>query len=106
MTATITDVSIREAQPFEIDCWDELVRQFPNHRVTHTRAWIDSLVASGFGRPLYLVFQRGDDLVGCIPGLVVSIGPWRLFGSPRVGWQTLSMGPAFDPSRITTSELL
>ena len=106
MTATMTDVRVREAQPSELDRWDELVRRFPNHRVTHTRAWIDSLVASGCGRPLYLLFERGDEVVGCLPGLVVSVGPWRLFGSPRAGWQTVSMGPAFDPERMTTGELL
>src|SRR5690606_7288881 len=33
-------------------------------------------------------------------------GPLRLFGSPLPGWQTVSMGPVFDPELVTTADLI
>lgn len=102
---TATGVHLREASSEEVERWDELVTRFENHRVVHTRAWIQSLEACGFGRPLYLVFERDGAIVGCLPGLLVRLGPLRLFGSPLPGWQTVSMGPAFDPLLVSTAEM-
>ena len=99
-------VLVREATPEEQSGWDELLRRFPNHRVVHTRAWIDSLEACGKGRPLYLVFEKHGEIVGCLPGLVARLGWVRLFGSPLPGWQSVSMGPVFDPLRLSTRELI
>jgi hypothetical protein len=99
-------VRIREAEAGDLVGWDALVRQFPNHRLVHTRAWLDSLDAAGFGSPLYLLFESDGAVVGCLPGLIRRVGPWRLFGSPLAGWQTVSMGPAFDPARLSTATLL
>src|SRR2546430_15201898 len=95
---------VREATPDELANWDAIVRRFPNHRVPHMRAWIDALGASGCGRPLYLVLENGsgNGIVGCFPGLLVNVGRWRIFGSPLAGWQTVSLGPAYDPARFST----
>ena len=56
--------------------------------------------------PVFIVFEKGHDLVGCLPGLVSRIGPVRIFGSPLAGWQTGTMGPVFDKDRISTDEML
>jgi predicted ATP-grasp superfamily ATP-dependent carboligase/CelD/BcsL family acetyltransferase involved in cellulose biosynthesis len=105
MTGTASLTTVREASAAEREPWDILVRRFP-HRVTHTRAWIESLAASGCGRPVFLLFERDGDVVGCLPGLLSSMVGWRLFGSPLPGWQTVSMGPVFDPARLCTAELV
>lgn len=106
MTATATGhLVIREAGATDLDRWDEIVRRFDNHRVTHLRSWIDSLAASGCGEPLYLLFERDGEVVGCLPGLVTTLGGLKLYGSPLEGWQTVSMGPAWDPSRLTSAEI-
>jgi D-aspartate ligase len=94
---------IREATPEEYGRWDTIVRRFPNRRLTHTRAWIDALGASGCGRPLFLLLESAGEIVGCFPGLLVTVGRVRLFGSPLAGWQTVSLGPAFDPERFSTA---
>ena len=99
-------IVVREASAAELEGWDALVRRFPNCRVVHTRGWIRSLEASGKGRPLYLVFERSGEVVACLPGLRVTVGPFRVFGSPLPGWQTMGMGPVFDPARVSTRELL
>ncbi len=99
-------VTVRSASPAELEQWDTLVRGFPHCRVVHTRAWLRSLEACGKGRPLYLVFEKAGEVVGCLPGLLTSTGPFRIFGSPLPGWQTASMGPLFDPTRISTRELV
>src|SRR5207253_5205910 len=72
---------LREATPREIAAWDELVTQFTNHRLVHRAAWIRSLELSGFGKPLWLLFECDGDVVGCLPGLLLRLGPIRLFGS-------------------------
>ncbi|MDP3910867.1 MAG: GNAT family N-acetyltransferase, partial [Gemmatimonadales bacterium] len=94
---------IREATQEELARWDEIVRGFPNHRLPHTKPWIDALAATGCGRPLFLILENGAGVVGCLPGLLRTVGRWRLFGSPLPGWQTVSLGPAFDPARFSTS---
>jgi D-aspartate ligase len=99
-------IRIREAVPDERSGWDDLVRRFPNHRVTHTRTWIDSLAASGYGRPVFLIYEDDGDIVGLLPGLLMTVGRWRVFGSPLPGWQSVSMGPAFDPARVGTAALI
>ena len=106
VTAAPARVRIREAGPDDLERWDALVRSFPNSRVCHLQAWIRSLEESTGGTPLYLLFERDGGVVGCLPGLLQSVGPLRIFGSPREGWQSVSMGPAFDPRRITTAELM
>jgi hypothetical protein len=103
VTATI---QIREASQAELSAWDTLVRSFPNHRVVHTTAWIRSLEGSGFGHPLFLVFEKHGQVIGCLPGLVSEVGPFRLFGSPPPASRSVSMGPTFDPERATTAELM
>jgi predicted ATP-grasp superfamily ATP-dependent carboligase len=97
---------VRAANPAEVAGWDALVRRFANHRVAHTRAWVESLAATGYGEPLYLVFEQAGEILGCLPGLTSTVLGLRVFGSPREGWQTVSMGPAFDPERIDTATLL
>lgn len=99
-------LQVREASPTELLIWDEMVRRFANHRVVHTTAWVRSLEASGYGRPQFLVLEKNGDIVGCLPGLLTSVGPFRLFGSPPPASQSASMGPAFDDSRVNTAELM
>ncbi|HEY2804757.1 MAG TPA: GNAT family N-acetyltransferase [Gemmatimonadales bacterium] len=106
ITTAMPDLMIREAGELERERWDELVRRFPNHRITHLSAWIDSLVDAGCGRALYLVFERGGEIVGCLPGLIATLGGLRFFGSPLEGWQTVSMGPAFDPARLDVADIM
>ena len=99
-------IRVRALPPEDLARWDDTVRQFPAHRVGHTRAWINSLAAAGHGQPHYLVAEDGDDIVACLPGLVTRIAGFRLFGSPLPGWQTASMGPLFHPSRLDTDGLV
>lgn len=100
-----TDLHVREVEGAELARWDDAVRRFP-HRIVHLRAWIRSLEASGRGRAVHLLFERSGEVVGCLPGLVTSVAGVRIFGSPLSGWQTVSMGPAFDPARVSTAELV
>jgi len=100
------NLEIREATAAELNGWDALVRRFPRCRVEHTRAWLESLAATGLGRTLYLVWTVDREIVGCLPGLLKKAGPFRLFGSPLPGWQTGGMGPLFDPARVTTGQLI
>ncbi|HEX7120768.1 MAG TPA: GNAT family N-acetyltransferase [Gemmatimonadaceae bacterium] len=106
MTRVASGLVVREASAHELACWDMLVRRFANHRVTHLSAWTAALAASGCGRPLALVAERDGEIVGVQPGLLTTVGPWTLYGSPRTGWQTASMGPAFDPARVDTFTLM
>ena len=53
-----------EASPAELGRWDVIVRRFPNHRLPHTRAWIDALGASGCGKPLYLLLEDDAGIAG------------------------------------------
>jgi len=101
------EVLIREATAQEELGWDELVRRFDKHRVLHQVAWLRSLEASCVkGKLLFLVYEKDGEIVGCIPGFVVTVGVLRLFGSPLPGWQTMSMGPLFDPERVSTEALM
>lgn len=97
---------VRDASRSEQDGWDDLVGRFENCEFAQKQAWIRSLEASGLGRPLYLVFESGGRVVGCISGLLVRKGPLRIFGSPLPGWQSAAMGPAFDPGAVSTREIM
>ncbi len=99
-------LTIREATSAELSKWDEMVMTFANYRVCHKRAWIKSLEASIKGQPLFLVYEKAGEVVGCLPGFLTSIGPLRLFGSPLQGWQTVGMGPLFDQNKTSTDELI
>jgi predicted ATP-grasp superfamily ATP-dependent carboligase len=99
----MSGMRVREATVAELGEWDAIVRRFPNHRLPHTRAWLDALVANNCGRPLFLLLEDESGIVGAFPGLLVKVGRWRLFGSPLAGWQTVSLGPAYDPARFDTA---
>jgi hypothetical protein len=98
-------VSLREASTAEIEAWDELVTRFDNYRIFHKRAWMRSIAGFARAKPLYLVFERGGEIAACMPGFLVKVGLLRIYGSPLVGWQTESMGPVFDPNRVSSGEL-
>jgi hypothetical protein len=100
------DVLIREASAEELAGWDELVTGFENYRVVHKLGWMRSLEACVKGKPLYLVYEKEGRVAGCLPGFVVNMGPLKLFGSPLPGWQTLSMGPVFDPGLLSAREMM
>jgi GNAT acetyltransferase-like protein len=102
----VATLQVREVEDSELPEWDSLVRRFRNHRVVHTLAWLRSLEASGFGRARFMVFEKDGEIVGCMPGLLSDVGPFRLFGSPPPASQSVSMGPAFDERRVTTVELM
>ena len=97
---------IREATPEEVTRWDELIAGFDNYRIAHKLAWMQSLQSTVKGQPLFLVYERASRIVACLPGYLTSIGPVRLFGSPMQGWQTVSMGPAFDSEAVSTDQLM
>jgi hypothetical protein len=104
--ARTSPVLIREATPDELEGWDELVMGFDNYRISHKLSWMQSLQSTVKGQPLYLIYEKGNRIVGCIPGFLTNVGPVRLFGSPLQGWQTVSMGPAFDGKAVSTDELV
>ena len=83
-----------------------MARGFANYRVVHSLAWVRSLEGSGHGKARFFVFEQAGEIVGCIPGLLSDVGPFRLFGSPPPASQTASMGPAFHDDRVTTPELM
>jgi hypothetical protein len=99
-------LTVRQASPAELASWDDCAQRFDNCRVVHTRAWVEWLAACGHGRALYLVLEQDGDIVGCLPGLVATLGFLRLFGSPPPGSQTPSMGPAYDRTRVSTEALV
>lgn len=99
------DALLREATADELASWDEIVTRFDSHRVFHLTCWLRYLAAVTNARPVYLLYERGGEIVGCLPGLLVRKGFIRIFGSPLAGWQTESMGPVFDPTRISASEI-
>lgn len=100
-----TTAVAREASPSEVARWDEIATRFDGCGLAHKMAWIRSLEGSGLGRPLFLLFERDREIVGCLPGLLVRVGPLRIFGSPLPGWQSAGMGPLFDAGRVSPSEL-
>ncbi|MDQ2730103.1 MAG: GNAT family N-acetyltransferase [Armatimonadota bacterium] len=99
-------VTVRQASAQEEAGWDELVMRFPHHRIFHKRCWLNLIKATAQVKPLNLVFVRGSEVVGCIPGFVMIRCGVRIYGSALPGWQTLSMGPLFDPDRVSTRDLV
>lgn len=101
----MSGVRVRPATVDELSRWDEIVGRFDNCRLFHKRIWLDWLEEFSGARPLYLVFEKGKDVVACMPGFLMTVVFLRLFVSPREGWQTGSMGPVFAKDRISTHEL-
>jgi hypothetical protein len=99
------EVSVRPATPAEVLRWDDLVETFSNHRIFHKQAWLRSLQASEGLSPLYLVFEKDKQLAACLPGFLFRKLGFRVFGSTFPGWLTDTMGPVFEPERISTREM-
>ncbi len=100
-----TGVELREATPDEFLRWDALVTRFANYRLFHKTSWLRFIETATGARPIHLVYEREGEVVGCLPGFLMKMPFLRVFGSPMVGWQTESMGPAFDEDRISTREM-
>lgn len=98
-------VVVRNATPQEISGWDELVTRFENHRIFQKLSWLRSIEDFSGAKLLCLIFEKEGDVVGCLPGFLVKKALLRIFGSPLPGWQTETMGPAYDPQRISTREI-
>jgi CelD/BcsL family acetyltransferase involved in cellulose biosynthesis len=94
-------VTARLATALELEHWDELVRRFPNSRAFHSSAWCRSLASLLSAQAIFLVFESSADVVGAMPGYIVRLGPFTVFGSPLEGSQTESMGPVFDAQCTT-----
>lgn len=99
-------MQIREASPREVESWDELVGRFPGQRIFHRTVWLRYVESFSGARAVRLVFEKGGEVVGCLPGFLLRKGfLLRVFASPLAGWQTESMGPVFDSSRVAPREL-
>ncbi|HEX8118387.1 MAG TPA: hypothetical protein VF521_14010, partial [Pyrinomonadaceae bacterium] len=97
---------IREASPREAETWDELVGRFPGRRIFHKTVWLRYVESFSGAKAVRLVFEKEGETVGCLPGFILRKGfVLRVFASPLAGWQTESMGPVFDPSRVAPREL-
>lgn len=90
------DLLIREASPEELREWDTRVSRYPDHCVYHRLAWIRSVEEFAPVKPLFLVFEKQGEIAGHFAGFLWTLGPLRIFGSPREGWQTRTMGPLID----------
>lgn len=99
-------ISFREAKKFEIECWDELVTQFPNHQVFHLYGWIKSVEEYTGAKAIFMIAERDGHIVACCPGFLYKFAGLTFFCSPREGWQTDSMGPVFDPETVNTADLI
>lgn len=99
-------VVVREATPREVEAWDEMVMRFDDHRIFHKTVWLRYVESFSGARAVRLVFERGGEIVGCLPGFLLRKGfLLRVFASPLVGWQTESMGPLFDAGRVSPREV-
>ena len=101
-----SEICFREASPIEMEHWDELVMQFPNYQIFHMFGWVKSIEAFSGARALFLIGEQNQKIVACCPGLLYWFAGMRFFGSPREGWQTECMGPAFNPEDVTTTNLI
>ena len=105
-SSTHTALRIREASPREAEAWDELVERFQGRRIFHRTVWLRYVESFSGAKAVRLVFEKEGEVAGCLPGFILRKGfVLRVFASPLAGWQTESMGPLFDPARVTPREL-
>ena len=60
-------VQSRALQPGEEDRWDDFVSSQPGATLYHTTKWRDVLCEVFGHEPLYLICDRGDDVLGVLP---------------------------------------
>jgi hypothetical protein len=76
--------------------WDRRIAGFPQKSIFHETAWLHYLEREQGGEAVVLriVDPQGRERA-LWPGLTVTKGPIRIFGSPLRGWGTVSMGPLY-----------
>jgi hypothetical protein len=84
---------VREASAHE---WPELLKQFPDHTVYHTLAWIRTIENVQGATPHLSVLDVHGEPAALWPIFSTRKGPLRILGSPCPGWCTAYLGPVFN----------
>ncbi|MFC1966399.1 hypothetical protein ACFLWI_05585, partial [Chloroflexota bacterium] len=92
---------IEEIQP---DAWDEAISHFDTKFLFHQSSWLNFLEETQPGKAIKFRITNNGQVEGYFAGLLLKKGPFRILGSPLVGWTTNYMGPivnkGFDLERF------
>ncbi len=73
--------------------WDEYISGFDTSVIFHKEAWLRFLEYTQKAEKHILEIREKGELIGYFAGLMVKKGPFKILGSPLIGWTTESMGP-------------
>lgn len=80
----------------EVERWDDLIAAYDSRELFHGQAWLAYLAASRgitIGR---WSIRSAQAPVGYLCGGFLTMGPFRIFGSPLQSWGTNVMGPLMN----------
>jgi len=86
--------------------WDKIIARFDSKRLFHQSAWLEFLSKTQGGERILLEIKAKDNIVGYFSGFVLKKGPFKILGSPLVGWTTEFMGPIINRDLNQTDFLL
>lgn len=76
--------------------WDQLISQFKNQALFHQSAWLDFIGKTQGGKKNLLKIIDDTKIIGYFPCFVLRKGPFKILGSPLLGWSTEFMGPIIN----------
>jgi len=76
--------------------WDKIISQFDSKGLFHQSAWLDFIKRTQRGEQVLLKIEESNKIIGYFPCFILRKGPFKILGSPCIGWTTNFMGPVVN----------
>jgi len=73
--------------------WDRIISSFDSKGLFHQSAWLDFIEKSQRCKRILLKIEESNKVIGYFPCFILRKGPFKILGSPLIGWSTEFMGP-------------
>lgn len=82
-----------QVENMDRNTWDGNISKFDTNSLFHKSAWLEFIKQTQMGEKLILEIREKNKVVGYFVGFIIQKGPFKILGSPLIGWTTEFMGP-------------
>lgn len=86
--------------------WDRIISAFDSKAIFHQSVWLNFIEKTQGIKRTLLKIEKNNKTIGYFPCFIFYKGPFKILGSPCVGWVTNFMGPVVNKNNFNQQNFL